>query len=425
LSGFSNGAAKVGKMTMQLQQREDMESVAVARPTILYVDDELRSIKYFTRAFERDFCVLTATSVDEAEELLTAESDQIGVLITDQRMPLKTGIQLLDHVKSRHPDIVRLLTTAYADMDDAVAAVNRGEIYRYILKPWDIEGLRRELHGALELYRRRCHEKDLLQARRRTIISLASHIAHELSTPLATIHTAVSSIEEYLPKLIQGYRREMQIGLAEEIPEPLLDLMGTTPGMVLSLVDRTNMLIRLMLMNAAEDAEDRSGYLLFPVRRCVDDALRTYPFRKGEERLVSVDGSGFDVFGSELLLSYVVYNLVRNALDSISEVGKGEIQVRQEPGETHNRLLFRDTGAGISPQALPYIFDEFYSGKGAGYGTGMGLPFCRRVLHAFDGDIQCRSRHGEYTELALTFPRVEAAAQESHLPEAIRHDGER
>ena len=387
---------------------------AGVQPAVLYVDDEPRSIKYFQRAFASDFRVLTAASVDEAEELLTSESDRVGVLITDQRMPVRTGVQLLDLVKARYPDIVRLLTTAYADMGDAVAAVNRGEIYRYILKPWDIESLRRELHGALELYRRRCHEKDLLQARRRTIISLASHIAHELSTPLATIHTAVSSIEEYLPKLIQGYRREMQVGLTEEIPEPMLELMSTTPGMVLSLVDRTNMLIRLMLMNAAEDAEDRSGYLLFPVRRFVDYALRTYPFRQGEERLVLVEGSGFDVFGSELLLSYVIYNLLRNALDSISDVAKGEIQVRLEPGAAHNRLLFRDTAAGISPQALPYIFDEFYSGKGAGHGTGMGLPFCRRVLTAFDGDIQCRSRYGGYTELELTFPRVEAAEHESH-----------
>ena len=392
---------------MQLEQREQMGSGITARPAVLFVDDEPHSIKYFARAFERDFRVLTATSVAEAEELLATESDEVGVLITDQRMPVQTGVQLLDHVKAHYPDIIRLLTTAYADLDDAVVAVNRGEIHRYILKPWDIEALRAELHNALDLYRRRRYEKDLLQARRRTIISLASHIAHELSTPLSTIQTAVSSMREYLPDLIQGYRHGVEAGFSTAIPQPMLDFVDATPGMVLSLVERTNMLIRLLLMNAAEDAEDRTCYLLFPVRQCIDDALRTYPFRQGEEALVTVEGQGFEAFGSELLLSYVIYNLLRNSLDAINEARKGEIRVRLVPGETRHRLLFRDTGAGISPKVLPHIFKEFYSGKAEGRGTGMGLPFCRRVLNAFGGDIECRSREGEYTELELTFPRVE------------------
>ena len=378
-----------------------------ARPAVLFVDDEPHSIKYFARAFERDFRVLTAASVAEAEELLAKESDEVGVLITDQRMPVQTGVQLLDRVKSNYPDIVRLLTTAYADLDDAVVAVNRGEIHRYILKPWDIEALRAELHNALDLYRRRRYEKDLLQARRRTIISLASHIAHELSTPLSTIQTAVSSMREYLPDLIQGYRHGVEAGFSAAIPPPMLDFVDATPGMVLSLVERTNMLIRLLLMNAAEDAEDRTCYTVFPVRQCIDDALRTYPFGKGEETLVTVEGQGFEAFGSELLLSYVIYNLLRNSLDAINEARKGEIRMRLVPGATHHRLFFRDTGAGISPKVLPNIFKEFYSGKAEGRGTGMGLPFCRRVLHAFGGDIECRSREGECTELELTFPRVE------------------
>jgi len=377
------------------------------RPAILYIDDEPRSVKYFARTFEQDFSILTATSVAEAEELLASKSDQVGILITDQRMPMQTGVQLLDRVKARYPDIVRFLTTAYDDMDDAIAAVNRGEIYRYILKPWDLTALRAELRNALELFQRRRHEQELLVARRRTIISLASHIAHELSTPLSTIHTAVSSIKECLPYLVEGYRRGLEAGLVDPIPPPMLELLDTTPGVVLSLVDRTTMLTRLLLMNAAEEADDRSGYLLFPVSQCVGDAIRTYPFGKGEEKLTTVTGKGFAVFGSELLLSYVIYNLLSNSLDAIREAKKGEIRIRLEPGQTHNRFLFRDTGAGIAPHTLPRIFNEFYSSKGSGRGTGMGLPFCRRVLKSFGGDIQCRSREGEYTELELTFPRVE------------------
>lgn len=386
---------------------ENTKTGPEVRPAVLYVDDEPRSAKYFARAFEGDFRVLTAASAAEAEELLASLSDQVGVLITDQRMPLQTGVQLLDRVKTRYPQIVRLLTTAYANLDDAVGAVNRGEIFRYILKPWNIETLRDDLNTALDLYHRQRLEQDLLQARRQTIMSLASHIAHELSTPLAAIYTAVDTIKELVPQLTHSYRRAGGAGLGDAIPESMLEFMDATPGMVLSLVDRTNMLIRLLLMNAAEDAEDRSGFDMFPVRQCVDSALRTYPFRNGEETLVTVVGSGFEAFGSELLLSYVIYNLLKNSLDAIGEVRKGKIQIRLERGETHHRLLFRDTGAGIPAQVLPHVFEEFYSGKEAGRGTGMGLPFCRKVLNAFGGDIDCRSREGEYTEIELTFPATE------------------
>jgi two-component system response regulator PhcR len=380
---------------------------AGARPAILYVDDEPQSLKYFLRAFSGDFQIFTAQSVADAETLLAAESERIGVLISDQRMPVETGVQLLDRVKARYPQIVRVLTTAYADLNDAVAAVNRGEIHRYILKPWDMEALRAELHAATELYQRRCHEQELLQARRRTIMSLASHIAHELSTPLATIHTAVSSMKEYLPELLKTYRRERERGMTDVIPESLLDLLETTPGMVLSLVDRTNMLTRLLLMNAAEDAEDRSDFVVFSVRKCLDEALSSYPFSAGDETLVRVEGDDFEVKGSELLFSYVLYNLIKNALYAIDMAGKGDISLRLGPGSRHHRLYIRDTGTGISPQVLPHVFDEFYSGKGPGRGTGMGLPFCRRVMTAFGGSIECRSSDGEYTELELIFPTLD------------------
>jgi len=400
-----------------MMQAGPMRGGGNPEPAILYVDDEPGSVKYFVRAFERDFRIITAGSVAEAEALLGDEADGVGVLVSDQRMPVETGVQLLDRVKLRYPNIVRLLTTAYADLDDAVAAVNRGEIHRYILKPWDVEALRAELHQAMELYRRRRHDRDLLDAKRRTITALAAHIAHELSTPLATIRTAVSSITEYIPELVRAYRLEVDRGAEANIPESMLGLLDTTPAMVLSLVDRTNMLIRLLLVNAAEDAENDSDFVLFSVRNCIDEALRIYPFSDGEETLVTVEGEDFNVFGSELLLSYVMFNLLKNALYAVNTARKGEIRIRLEPGPDGHRLYFRDTGTGIPPQVLPYVFDEFYSGKGAGRGTGMGLPFCRRVVTAFHGRIDCHSCEGEYTELELAFPNAE------HRPKESQHTG--
>lgn len=128
---------------------------------VLFVDDEEQALKYFRRAFEKEFDVLTANSVAAAMELLDREGDSIGILLTDQRMPKQTGVDLLRHVRENRPSIVRILTTAYADLDSAVEAVNSGEIFRYVSKPWDVRELRGVLLRALD-YASVQRDRDLL-----------------------------------------------------------------------------------------------------------------------------------------------------------------------------------------------------------------------------------------------------------------------
>jgi two-component system, probable response regulator PhcQ len=126
--------------------------------SILFVDDEERTRKYFRMAFEQDFNILTAGDIEQAWDLLASANPRVGVLLTDQRMPQHPGTELLSRARSEHPDIVRVLTTAYADIDAIVEAVNTGAIYRYVVKPWDVRELRVTLMRAMEyfvLYRER------------------------------------------------------------------------------------------------------------------------------------------------------------------------------------------------------------------------------------------------------------------------------
>ena len=104
---------------------------------ILYVDDEEKSLKYFARAFEDEFRILTAPTAQEGLRLLEAHADEIGLLMTDQRMPGEKGVWLLEKARQLRPRIIRVLATAFADMDAAIAAVNTGAIYKYVHKPWD------------------------------------------------------------------------------------------------------------------------------------------------------------------------------------------------------------------------------------------------------------------------------------------------
>src|SRR5689334_11014581 len=119
---------------------------------ILYVDDEEKSLKYFVRAFDEQFRILTAPSAQQGLKLFEEHKDEIGLLMTDQRMPGEKGVWLLEKARQLRPRIVRILATAFADMDAAIAAVNTGAIYKYVTKPWDPPQLENTLKRGLEFF---------------------------------------------------------------------------------------------------------------------------------------------------------------------------------------------------------------------------------------------------------------------------------
>src|SRR5438874_2676525 len=168
---------------------------------ILYVDDEEKSLKYFTRAFEDQFQILTASNATDGLGLLEEHKDEIGLLMTDQRMPGEKGVWLLEKARQLRPRIIRILATAYADMDAAIAAVNTGAIYKYVGKPWDPPQLEATLKRGLEFFmvqRERDHLlKEKMSVLHNMIIDdrivslglLAAGLSHHIRNSLVAVKT--------------------------------------------------------------------------------------------------------------------------------------------------------------------------------------------------------------------------------------------
>ena len=173
-------------------QREPAQGL----PTILYVDDEANALKYFQRAIAPLADVLTATSVEEGKRILDEQADRIAVLVSDQRMPGAYGNELLSYAWDRHPHIVRILTTAYSELEHTVEAVNQGQIHRYIQKPWDIAALRMELKQALELARLRNEHAQLL--REKLMVRQRQAVANRIGT-LYALCASLAGPEQQLP----------------------------------------------------------------------------------------------------------------------------------------------------------------------------------------------------------------------------------
>jgi two-component system response regulator HupR/HoxA len=107
---------------------------AIDLPTVLLVDDEVRSQESMRRTLEEDFRILTASDADQARALL--EQHAVAVIVCDQRMPGQTGVAFLKEVRERWPDTVRIVISGYTDSEDIIAGINDAGIYQYILKPW-------------------------------------------------------------------------------------------------------------------------------------------------------------------------------------------------------------------------------------------------------------------------------------------------
>ena len=126
---------------------------------VLYIDDEVNNLNSFKAAFRRDFEIFTASSAKEGRKIL--DSEEIGVIITDQRMPGMTGIEFLESILPVYPDTIRILLTGFSDINAVMDAINRGQVYKYLVKPWQNDELKMYIENALEIYNLRKENKEL------------------------------------------------------------------------------------------------------------------------------------------------------------------------------------------------------------------------------------------------------------------------
>lgn len=128
---------------------------------ILYVDDEVHNLQAFKATFRRIFTVHIAESGKEGLEIF--QNTELDVIITDQRMPEMTGIQFLEEVQKLNPEPMRILLTGYSDINAVIDAINKGQVYRYLSKPWQEDELRTTIESAHEVFRLRKENKVLLE----------------------------------------------------------------------------------------------------------------------------------------------------------------------------------------------------------------------------------------------------------------------
>lgn len=158
---------------------QEIDDYDYQRYAILFVDDEANTRKYFRRLFGEKFRILEAEDGVQALDVFRQHANEIGIIVTDQRMPNETGVGFLSKIADDYPDIIKILSTAYSDIDAAIGSVNQGGIFRYITKPWDIPQLEVTLRRAMEFFTVKRERDALLGAKMQAMgnVLLSSRLA--------------------------------------------------------------------------------------------------------------------------------------------------------------------------------------------------------------------------------------------------------
>ncbi|KJY84009.1 chemotaxis protein CheY [Vibrio galatheae] len=244
--------------------------------------------------------------------------------------------------------------------------------------------------------------------------SFGAGIAHEMRNPLSALKTSIDVLDSSLPavKTIQGDKAQIDKIEIERMKEVLT---GAD-----EVIRNGNEAIDLLLTSIDQSRVSSSTFRRHSVEHVVRQSLASFSYPSDHaKRAVSLHvEQDFDFFGSDTLLKYALYNLLKNSLYyQNGEEFKVAITISRD--QDVNALYFEDNGVGIEKDKIGFVFKDFYtSGKSSSY--GLGLPFCKRVMHAFGGQIRCESELGEWTRFTLKFPQYESQKVSTIKQEIIR-----
>ena len=376
-------------------------------PAVLYVDDEPINLRVFEANFKQRFRVVTCGSGAETLERLRTLGE-VAVLVSDQRMPGMTGVELLEKARELLPDAQRMVVTAYSDMQAVMDAVNRGQVSRYFVKPWVKEELLGALDEAVRVYgltlRLREMQARLLRAERlATLGQVSAGIAHELMNPVSylsqnveVMRTELATVTAYLsPRLLERPDAEVQAAL-EELPHILHDVeQGAHHIRQVALGIRNQV--------RGQDVEETSE--LADVASFVSKLARAEVRNRGQ---LVVRGPSVHVHGGPVKLSQVLLNLIVNAAQAMDDGARGgriELGWEAEDGESV-RVWVTDNGRGIPLELQQRVFEPLFTTKPVGVGTGLGLSICRELVTELGGVLTLSSEVGKGTTVEFRLKRA-------------------
>jgi signal transduction histidine kinase len=381
--------------------------------TVLFVDDDRLTLSAITRLVrDEGYRALFAASGSQALEIL--ESEAVNVVVTDLMMPEMDGLTLLDWVQAEYPDRVRVMMSAVTDTDTLLEAINRGSVYRYIVKPWHSEELKITVRQAVEYF-------DIQEERQRLLEDLekANHLLRariqQRTDQLMDLYSQ-AEIGKYASQIVHNLNGPLQAifgGLelcnmsAQQQPpdtQNLLNLLGRIDQRAAELAK----IVRTILLHAREDAVHHHDRL--DLNMILADEMAFFEldaaFRNDIQRRLDLDDQRPTIMGNTTQIKQVIQNLVTNAVDAMHDAPEKQLVVATASEGEWAKIIIGDTGIGIAEAHLEDVFSPNYTTKPPGKGTGLGLASVRTMVTAYGGDVQIQSAPGRGTTVTVRLPAI-------------------
>lgn len=351
---------------------------------VLYIDDEDNNLTSFKAALRKEFKVHTA--LDAMEGLEIARVTEFHVVIADQRMPGMTGVEFFEKLVEINPRPIRILLTGYSDIVSVIDAINRGEVYRFIDKPWNLEQIKNAIINAAEIYsaRQELKEKnDRLRKLHSEMNQFVYSLSHELRGPLMSI-SGISKLAKM------------------EVTDPvILEYFEMIDSATLKLDD---FIYKMLDFYRSTKIENKVVNIDF---KEILDVLMSEYHEKWDlaDVNVKIEIQQNNTFSSdESKIRVILNNLFSNAYKFQKENGEKQIKIAINVIEGEVKIEVSDNGIGIEEKHLADVFNLFHRATQRNVGSGLGLYMVKESVEQLKGHVSLTSNLGSGTTITVHLP---------------------
>ena len=367
-----------------------METKQKQEISILYLDDEEHNLSAFKAGFRRKYRIRLALTAEDAFRQL--DEDLPHIIIADQRMPGLSGVEFFERVKKEYPTPTRILLTAYSGSQTVIDAVNRGNIHKFTLKPWNEPIMESILSAGYSMYESRnaLRAKNLeLQQVNEELNRFIYSVSHDLRAPLMSVMGLIDlSVEEEDPAQVKKYldiMKESTVKMDEYIRSTLEYYRNYKTEISPRQVDVYN-----LVKSVADGLENYNRFVNFEVTAT-------------EEHVVYTDATR---------LKSALNNLISNAAKYGRKDGSSDYTIHIDISKIEKgvRIDVKDFGIGIRESELESIFEIFSKSDDNFdlHSTGLGLFLVKESVQKIGGKIEVKSEYGKGSTFTITVPDMPA-----------------
>ena len=354
---------------------------------VLYIDDEDNNLKSFRATLRKDFKIFTA--IDGEEGLRIAQEEEIHVVIADQRMPGMTGTEFFERMVKINPDPVRILLTGYSDIASVIDAINKGEVYRFIDKPWNIEQIKNSIKNAADIFfmRRELRDKTIkLEKLHSEMNQFVYSLSHELRGPLMSI---------------SGVSKLAKMEVTDINTLEYFNMIDTATGKL------DDFIYKMLDFYRSTKIEHKITEIHF--REVVNQQMDAYreKFDLSHFHIEMQVNQESAFFSDDSKIRVILNNLFSNAVQfQKPSPGEKRISLTVDVVEGKAILVLEDNGIGIEERFKNEVFNLFSRATQKNVGTGLGLYMVKEAVEQMGGEIYLDTELNKGTAVTVTLPSM-------------------